>query len=367
MNRFFSAFLILGLLFSSLSNIAMAHSPKIYESYFIHDLKMLTLFRARPEFIIDHVSPAGFELYGPKGTGTFLNRTRVISEMLLPVAEPIRAQYPTPEQSAQQLKDLALAHPEIAQVFSIGKSAKGRDLWVIKITKNIAQPSNLPEFKYIANMHGDEIVGRELMLLLAQELLTGYGKEPRVTNLIDQLQIYILPSMNPDGAAAGTRYNAKNVDLNRDFPEWSNNDANTSTGRGIETQLVMNWQKQHQFILSANFHGGAEVVNYPWDGVQQVHPLNDLVKSLSLNYAKQAPYIYNSTQFENGITNGWAWYEVKGGMQDWSWYFYKDLQLTIELSNSKWPSASTIPNYWNSNKIALIDYIDQALKLHQTQ
>lgn len=349
-----------------ISTAAIAISAKINESYYIDDIRMLKVFATRPEFIIDHVSANGFELYGPKGTGDYLNRLRISNSRLMPISKQDRAGYPTPEESAQQLMDVAKAHPDLAQVFSIGKSVQGRDLWVIKISKNISQSSHLPEFKYIANMHGDEIVGRELMILLAKELLENYGKDSNVTNLVDHLQIYIMPSMNPDGAAAGTRYTADNADLNRDFPEWSNNEANTPENHAVETKLVMNWQKQHQFILSANFHGGAEVVNYPWDGVPESHPLNDLVKTLSLNYAKQVPYIFHSTQFENGITNGWAWYEVKGGMQDWSWYFYKDIQLTIELSQSKWPAASMIPGYWSANKGALLDYINQALKLHQS-
>ena len=361
MNRLLT--LSIALLFSS---IVLAFSPSIPESYFVADINQLKNFASNPEFVIDHVSRDGFEIYGPKGMGAYFNRMGIQSTKLLAVPVQARAEYPSPEQSAQILKDLALAHPDLAQVFSIGKSVQGRDLWVIKITKNVVQSNNRPEFKYIANMHGDEIVGRELMVMLAKELLENYGHDSTATNLIDNLQIYIMPSMNPDGAAAGTRRNSKDADLNRDFPEWSLNNPNTPEGHADETQLVIEWQKHHQFVLSANFHGGAEVVNFPWDGVQEVHPLNDLVKELSLNYAKQVPYIYHSTQFENGITNGWAWYEVKGGMQDWSWYFYKDIQLTIELSMEKWPSFSTINGYFSANKSAMIDYISQTLKIHQS-
>ena len=50
-------------------------------------------------------------------------------------------------------------------------------------------------------MHGDEIVGRELMVLLIEELLTRYkSQDPKVTNLINNTEIFIVPSMNPDGA-----------------------------------------------------------------------------------------------------------------------------------------------------------------------
>jgi hypothetical protein len=319
------------------------------------------------ELIIDHVSSSGYEVYGPSGLPSFLTKLGVHFSPIERASNRLLAEYPSAEATVQKMQDLQKKFPNLIRLVEIGKSVEGRSLVFAKLSApNQAgnQIVDRPEFKYIANMHGDEIVGRELMIRLIEDLVTQFGKDDRITKLMNSVQIYIMPSMNPDGATHQVRFNAHGVDLNRSFPDFTTSDnVNTSANREPEIQAMMKFQAQHKFKLSANFHGGSEVVNYPWDTTAERHPLDNFVQQLSLDYSKRVPYIYNSRQFKYGITNGSDWYEVDGGMQDWSYYWHRDLQVTIELTSTKWPSYSTVAGTYASNRDALIAYIEDIFQV----
>jgi carboxypeptidase D len=98
---------------------------------------------------------------------------------------------------------LISTYPNLAKLHSIGKSVQNRDLWVLEISENVHNRSLAePMFKYVANMHGDESLGRELMIFLAHYLLENYGSDTRVTRLVNTTDIFLMPSLNPDGYEA---------------------------------------------------------------------------------------------------------------------------------------------------------------------
>ena len=137
--------------------------------------------------------------------------------------------------------------------------------------------------RYVGNMHGNEVVGREVLLKLIDDICEKYlADDSDVTKLLTLTRIHILPTMNPDGyalaAASGEarawttgRVNANNQDLNRNFPNleekfWKKQALTYSAeGRQPETKAVMTWIEENPFVLSANLHGGDLVANYPWD------------------------------------------------------------------------------------------------------
>lgn len=111
------------------------------------------------------------------------------------------ARYHHTDDLTQLFDRLAKQHPDLVRVHSVGSSLEGRDLTVLQIGRNSVRQRGLlvPMFKYVANMHGDETIGRELVVQLAQYLILNYGRRADIRQLLDGTDIWLMPSMNPDG------------------------------------------------------------------------------------------------------------------------------------------------------------------------
>ncbi len=280
--------------------------------------------------------------------------------------------YPTYETYVDMMYQFAEDYPSICTVQSMGTSVDGRELLFAKISDNVQIEEDEPTFFYTAQMHGDEIVTFVTMLHLIDYLCSNYQSDPQVTNLVNNLQIWINPLSNPDGTYHGgnntvwgaTRYNANNIDLNRNFPDPEDGDHPDGNAYQPENIIMMNFAESHNIVMSANFHSGAEVVNYPWDTWERLHPDNDWFYFISREYAdtvhEHAPNGYMD-YLDNGITNGFAWYRVTGGRQDYMNYFRHCREVTIELSDEKLLPENQLLNHWNYNKESLLKYMEQSL------
>jgi Zinc carboxypeptidase/Thrombospondin type 3 repeat len=280
--------------------------------------------------------------------------------------------YPTYGTYLTMMDSFAVQYPSLCVIETIGVSVQGRLLLAAKISDNVNVQEDEPEMFYTSSMHGDETTGYVLMLRLIDSLLNTYGTDTGVTNFVNSVELYINPLANPDGTyqggnstvAGAMRYNANGVDLNRNFPDPDEGDHPDGNPWQPETIAMMNFASLHSIVLSANFHGGAEVVNYPWDTYFVRHPDDTWLQQLSRIYADSchahSPAGYMSDLF-NGITNGWDWYPVAGGRQDYMTFWMGARETTIEISNVKLMPAAQLPNFWVYNRAALFAYLRQAL------
>jgi carboxypeptidase D len=284
--------------------------------------------------------------------------------------------YHTYDSLTTELQDYAALHPGICRMQSLGKSLQGRDLWAMLITDNPDIDEDEPESKFIGSIHGDEPVGMELCLYLIDLLLNQYATDERIAALVDETALWIVPLMNPDGLNSDSRYNAQGYDLNRKFPDYpvdySGTIFNTPldvSGLPIEIAHVMNWTAEESFTIAANFHGGALLVNYPYDhepgipsGQPAPSPDEDLFQYISRAYSVHNTPMWNNNtgDIENGIINGSDWYAITGSMQDWDYRFAGCNHVTIELSNIKRPAASALAQLWEDNRESMLAYLDSA-------
>lgn len=279
--------------------------------------------------------------------------------------------YPTYDGYVAMMNQFATTYPNLCRIVNAGTTVQGRLILFAVISDNVATREAEPQFQYSSSMHGDETTGYVLMLHLIDYLLTNYSTNPQVTNLVNNEEIWINPLANPDGTYHGgnntvngaQRYNANGYDLNRNFPDPAAGPYPGGT-RQPETTIFMNVAANNHFVMSCNFHGGAEVVNYPWDTWARLTADNNWWVYVSRQYADTV-HAYSvsgyMTDLNNGITNGYAWYRVTGGRQDYHTYFQHGRECTIELSHTKLLPPSQLPAHWNYNYRSFLNYMQKAL------
>jgi len=279
--------------------------------------------------------------------------------------------YPSYNQYTSVMQRFASDHPTLCRLVDLGAGNNT----VLSDNPDIDEAE--PEVLLTSTMHGDETTGYVLTLRLIDHLLTGHGTDPEITALVDETEIWINPLANPDGTYRGgddsvadairnyttVSGDGPGVDPNRNFPDFDDGDHPDGGAWWPETEAMMALAESKTFVLSANFHGGVEVVNYPWDTVERRHPDDLWFQTLAQDWVDLAqddsPAGY-MTDFENGITNGYDWYEINGGRQDFMTFFHGGREVTIELSEAHLLPADALDDLWQWNRRALLDFIAHA-------
>ncbi len=288
--------------------------------------------------------------------------------------------YPSYQQYVDLLSKYAADHPELCRLIDLGPTnnlVRPHRLWAVVITDHPDDDEFEPEVLLTSTIHGDETTGFILLLRLIDHLVGNYGGDAEITSLVDETEIWINPNANPDGTYFGGNHTVADairsyttpagedsgVDGNRNFPDFEDGDHPDGNVWWTETEVMMALAENKTFALSVNFHGGAEVVNYPWDTVARRHPEDAWFSVLARDWADLAqadsPAGY-MTDLDNGITNGWDWYPVKGGRQDYMTFFHGSREVVIELSETKLLPADELDDLWSWNRRALLDFIGHA-------
>lgn len=278
--------------------------------------------------------------------------------------------YPTYETYLAMMQRWAQDYPELCTIDTIGISIQGRLILAAHIEGNRLLDLYRPQFFYSSTIHGDEVTGYVMMLRLIDTLLTSYGTSQRLTDLVNSTAIYINPLANPDGTyrrgdntlQGAVRYNANGVDLNRNYPDPF---GTTKEALQQENAAMIDYVSAHIFRLSANLHGGSEVMNYPWDcftSWQNPHPQRAWWERVCQRFVDTCRAI-DGSRFRDvtssGVVAGGDWYVIHGGRQDYMNYYHNCLEVTMEISSLKTIASEDLPDYWRLLSSALINYIEE--------
>lgn len=258
--------------------------------------------------------------------------------------------YHTYDEVKGLIEQLAETRPDIARLETYGTSQSGRPLVALKVSDNVQTDEDEPELMLTSATHGDEIITVEVLLTLLQEMIAGYGTNERLTNMINNSEIFFVLAVNPDGYAARSRY-SNGVDPNRDYP-WPET-PNRSPNACIAG--IMEFFHAHNIVGSIDFHASGQLIMYPWAWTAQAPDAADLQRFSELGQSMGQTNRYEVGQISRII------YVAKGSSADYYYWKKGSLSYGIELATSKAPPTTAIPGVVNEAREMTWKFIENFL------
>ena len=249
---------------------------------------------------------------------------------------------------------------------------------------------------FAGGIHGNEAAGREMLARAAMTYAWAraspgtlpWDDRDRATEyaaLVDAVDLWFVPSANPDGFEAGRRTNARGVDIDRDFRNAGLDRMGTASmswivGAGTgseyrdpqpETAALMSLLSTVQFSLVVDVRGGALATTYPWNGPvvfsqgTVFEPIYDgaLEKVLAGTYAGGHATMRRSKFFAGGIANAAGWFSAYRTFQDYAFAFAGAPVISPFIGDDKWPEATELAGVWTQNRDAIYDVLALARRI----
>ncbi|MEV7418196.1 M14 family metallopeptidase [Streptomyces sp. NPDC089919] len=322
----------------------------------------------------------------------------------LPGVAPTPMDFPTSDSKYHNYAEMnaeidsrLAAYPSIMSKRVIGKSYQGRDIVAIKISDNVGTDENEPEVLFTHHQHAREHLTVEMALYLMREFGAGYGSDPRITKMVNEREIWIVPDLNPDGgeydiATGSYRSWRKNrqpnsgssyvgTDLNRNWNyKWgccggSSSSKSSETYRGSapesapEVKVVADFAKsrvvggKQQITAAIDFHTYSELVLWPYGWTTA-----DTAAGLTADDQKAFSTIGKRMAASNGYTPEQSsdLYITDGSIDDYLWGTQKIFAYTFEMyPTDSWdggfyPPDEVIERETARNRDAVLQLLENA-------
>ncbi|MEU1499665.1 M14 family metallopeptidase [Streptomyces sp. NPDC005732] len=289
------------------------------------------------------------------------------------------------------------AYPGIMSKRVIGKSYQGRDIVAVKVSDNVATDENEPEVLLTFHQHAREHLTVEMALYLLRELGAGYGGDSRVTGMVNNREIWIVPDLNPDGgeydiATGSYRSWRKNrqpnsgssyvgTDLNRNWNHrWgccggSSGSTSSETYRGAsaesapEVKVVADFVRgrvvggRQQIRAGIDFHTYSELVLWPFGFTTA-----DTTTGMTADDAAAFKAVGRKMAASNGYTPEQSsdLYITDGSIDDYLWGTQKIFDFTFEMyprsssGGGFYPPDEVIERETSRNRDAVLQLLENA-------
>lgn len=250
--------------------------------------------------------------------------------------------YLTFDEYVADMQSWVATHPSIASLESIGQSWEGRDIWLLKISDNVAVNEDEPEVLLIGLQHAREWLGGMTLHGILDHLLTEYGTDPEVTILIDSMEIFAVLVANPDGYVYShttqrswrpNRNPLGGVDLNRNWPfQWGGGAGGIAPLSEPETQALNDWllSRSGEIVGCLNYHTYGTRVMHGWAYTYDLPPNTDLMGPLARDVAFSIESVHGQ-RFRNGSWSISLSYTGGGATNDHLQAAFGIPTLTFEL------------------------------------
>ncbi len=251
--------------------------------------------------------------------------------------------YPDLSDIIDQMNATAAAYPAIAKVYdltalyNVPPTFEGRHMYAIKISDNVASEEDEPDVMIVSNHHGREVVTPVIALYAMEQFTSNYGIDVKITAAVDNNEIWIAPTWNPDGLnyvftvddmwRKNRRVfsNGIGVEQNRNYPHLWNNPCSGSTNVNSngykgpspssesETKTMIAWGLDQRFAKMMDYHSPGRQVLWAYR-CDPPHPFDNWLHEEARELASNSGYTgYANTRRSSGDGENYQWHLAKTG------------------------------------------------------
>ncbi len=317
----------------------------------------------------------------------------------------VRGSYHSLAEMESILQDISEDYPDITDLYSIGTTYEGRDIWCLEITDNPGVDEGEPGVFFMGLHHAREWPTVEICLYIADQLTSEYGSNTQITNLVNNRRIWLVTCVNPDGyyychdQGHDWRKNRKpyiggiGVDLNRNYAGSSNGDPDGTWGsippNGVishypsddlfcgpepfsefETQSIRDIFLENEISAAISWHTHGQLVLWPWAYTDDLAPDSIYLSEVGQGIAQEITKQSGSGYYEP--TQACGLYPTTGDTIEWA-YGYSHYVLgrptfayTIEACSSFHPTENYLDQIVAENFDGALYLLEEAKNIRDT-